>query len=63
VLTKIDVPTLAGGLNTTQPLLEKNREMFVRFLKGYLEGMQFMLRNKKRALNPSPSTSRIPTLL
>jgi ABC-type nitrate/sulfonate/bicarbonate transport system substrate-binding protein len=50
VLTKIDVPTLAGGLNTTQPFLEKNREMFVRFLKGYLEGMQFMLRNKNESL-------------
>jgi NitT/TauT family transport system substrate-binding protein len=50
VLTKIDVPTLAGGLNTTQPFLEKNREMFVRFLKGYLEGMQFMLRNRNESL-------------
>jgi ABC-type nitrate/sulfonate/bicarbonate transport system substrate-binding protein len=37
-------------LNTTQPFLEKNREMFVRFLKGYLEGMQFMLRNKNESL-------------
>jgi NitT/TauT family transport system substrate-binding protein len=50
VLTKIDVPTLAGGLNTTQPFVEKNREMFVRFLKGYLEGMHFMLRNKNESL-------------
>jgi ABC-type nitrate/sulfonate/bicarbonate transport system substrate-binding protein len=50
VLTKIDVPTLAGGLNTTQAFVEKNREMFVRFLKGYLEGMQFMLRNKNESL-------------
>jgi len=50
VLTKIDVPTLAGGLNTTQPFVEKSREMFVRFLKGYLEGMQFMLKNKNESL-------------
>jgi ABC-type nitrate/sulfonate/bicarbonate transport system substrate-binding protein len=33
-LTKIDVPTLAGGLNTTQLILEKNRDTFIRFLKG-----------------------------
>jgi len=50
VLTEIDVPTLAGGLNASQPFVEKNREIFVRFLKGYLEGMQFMLRNKNESL-------------
>ncbi len=49
-LTKIDVPTLAGGLNTSQPLLEKNRDMFLRFVKGYLEGIQFMMRNKDESL-------------
>jgi NitT/TauT family transport system substrate-binding protein len=49
-LTKIDVPTLAGGLNTTQPLLEKNRDMFLRFVKGYLEGIHFMIRNKEESL-------------
>jgi len=26
-------------LNTSQPMLEKNRDMFIRFLKGYLEGV------------------------
>jgi NitT/TauT family transport system substrate-binding protein len=62
VLTKIDVPTLAGGLNTSQPMLEKNRDMFIRFLKGYLEGVYFMIRNKEESLkafakylqNPDP---------
>ena len=49
-LTKIDVPTLAGGLNTSQPILEKNREMFSRFIKGYLEGIQYMIRNKSESL-------------
>jgi ABC-type nitrate/sulfonate/bicarbonate transport system substrate-binding protein len=44
------VPTLAGGLNTTQPLLEKNRDMFVRFIKGYLEGVHYMIRNKDDSL-------------
>jgi NitT/TauT family transport system substrate-binding protein len=61
-LTKIDVPTLAGGLNTSQPMLEKNRVMFIRFLKGYLEGVYFMIRNKEESLkafakylqNPDP---------
>jgi ABC-type nitrate/sulfonate/bicarbonate transport system substrate-binding protein len=50
VLTKIDVPTLAGGLNTSQPLLDKSRELFVRFINGYLEGIQYMMRNKSESL-------------
>ncbi|HEV8724695.1 MAG TPA: ABC transporter substrate-binding protein [Candidatus Binatia bacterium] len=50
VLTKIDVPTLAGGLNTSQLILEKNRDTFIRFLKGYLEGIQFMVKNKHESL-------------
>jgi NitT/TauT family transport system substrate-binding protein len=50
VLMKIDVPTLAGGLNTSQPILEKNRDVLVRFLKGYLEGIYYMIRNKNESL-------------
>ncbi len=49
-LTKIDVTTLAGGLNTSQLILEKNRDTFIRFLKGYLEGIQFMVKNKHESL-------------
>ena len=49
-LTKIDVPTLAGGLNTSQPLLERNRDMFLRFIQGYLEGIHFMIRNKDESI-------------
>jgi NitT/TauT family transport system substrate-binding protein len=64
-LTKIDVPTLAGGLNTTQPFVEKSRETFIRFLKGYLEGIQYMVRNKNYSLkvfakylqNPDPAVN------
>ena len=64
-LTKIDVPTLAGGLNTSRPLLDRNRDMFVRFIKGYLEGIQFMIQNKHESLkafakylqNPDPTVN------
>jgi NitT/TauT family transport system substrate-binding protein len=49
-LTKIDVPTLAGGLNTSQPFLEKNRDTFIRFVKGYLEGIQYLTTNKNESL-------------
>jgi NitT/TauT family transport system substrate-binding protein len=49
-LTKIDVPTLAGGLNSSQPIVEKNRDTFIRFIRGYLEGIQYMIRNKNESL-------------
>jgi NitT/TauT family transport system substrate-binding protein len=49
-LTKIDVPTLAGGLNTSQPFLDKNRDTLIRFLKGYLEGIHYMMKNKEDSL-------------
>jgi len=44
------VPALLGGVNTSQVLLEKNRDMFIRFLKGYLEGIRFMIGNKEESL-------------
>ena len=65
VLSKIDVPSLAGGVNTSQAFVEKNRDMFIRFLKGYLECIYFMLGNKEESLkaftkylkNPDPATN------
>jgi len=40
VLTKIDVPNVGAGINATAAYLQKNRPMSVRFLKGYMEGIQ-----------------------
>jgi NitT/TauT family transport system substrate-binding protein len=50
VIAEFEIPTLAGGVNTSQALLEKNRDMLIRFLKGYLEGIYFMSGNKEESL-------------
>jgi ABC-type nitrate/sulfonate/bicarbonate transport system substrate-binding protein len=64
-LSKIDAPTLEGGVNTTQAFVEKNRDVLVRFLKGFLEGIHFMIRNREESLrifgknlkNPDPEVN------
>lgn len=50
VLQKFDVPTPGGGINTTAALLKQNRPLVVNFLKGYIEGIHYMNRNKDDSL-------------
>jgi ABC-type nitrate/sulfonate/bicarbonate transport system substrate-binding protein len=49
-LQKFDVPTPGGGINTTAALLKQNRPLVVNFLKGYIEGIHYMNRNKEDSL-------------
>jgi len=46
VLEKFDVPTPGGGINTTVALLKQNRPLVINFLKGYIEGIHYMIGNK-----------------
>lgn len=50
IFSRIDVPLIAGGINTTAPFLRKNREVLLRFLKGYMEGIRFLLENREATL-------------
>jgi len=50
VLQKFDVPSPGGGINTTAALLKQNRPLVVNFLKGYIEGIHYMNRNKDDSL-------------
>lgn len=50
ILSNIDVPLLAGGINTTSSFLKDNREVLIRFLKGYMEGIHYMIGHKKETL-------------
>ncbi len=50
ILTKIDVPNIGAGINTTIAFLQKNRPMAVRFLKGYMEGIQYLKAHKDESL-------------
>lgn len=46
VLEKFDVPTPGGGINITAALLKQNRPLVINFLKGYLEGIHYMIHHK-----------------
>jgi NitT/TauT family transport system substrate-binding protein len=50
VLAKFDVPTPGGGINTTAALLKQNRKLVVNFLKGYMEGIHYMITQKDESL-------------
>ena len=49
-LTKVDVPTLGGGINTTPAFVQQNRKTLISFLKGYMEGIQYMATHKPDSL-------------
>ena len=50
VLAKFDVPSPGGGINTTAALLKQNRKLVLDFLKGYMEGIQYMIGHKEESL-------------
>jgi ABC-type nitrate/sulfonate/bicarbonate transport system substrate-binding protein len=50
-LTKIDAPVIAGGINVRSDYLQGNREKLIRFLKGYIEGIHFLINNKRETVN------------
>ena len=50
-LAKIDAPVIAGGINVRSDYLQGNREKLVRFLKGYIEGIHFLINNKRETIN------------
>jgi NitT/TauT family transport system substrate-binding protein len=50
VLAKFDVPTPGGGINVTSAYLKQNRKLVVNFLKGYMHGIQTMVRHKEESL-------------
>jgi len=46
VLSKFDVPTPGGGISTSAALLKQNRPLVLNFLKGYIEGIHYMIRHQ-----------------
>jgi ABC-type nitrate/sulfonate/bicarbonate transport system substrate-binding protein len=50
VLAKFDVPTPGGGINTTAALVKQNRKLVLDFLKGYIEGIHYMINQKTDSL-------------
>jgi ABC-type nitrate/sulfonate/bicarbonate transport system substrate-binding protein len=50
VLAKFDVPTPGGGINVTADYLKQNRPLVINFLKGYMDGIHYMLGHKDESL-------------
>jgi ABC-type nitrate/sulfonate/bicarbonate transport system substrate-binding protein len=50
VLAKFDVPTPGGGINVTTAYLKQNRNLMLNFLRGYMEGIHYMLGHKDESL-------------
>lgn len=50
VLAKFDVPTPGGGINVTATYLKQNRTLVTNFLKGYMDGVRYMLGHKEESL-------------
>jgi ABC-type nitrate/sulfonate/bicarbonate transport system substrate-binding protein len=49
-LAKIDAPVIAGGINVRNDFVAGNRDKLARFLKGYMEGIHFLLTNKRETI-------------
>jgi NitT/TauT family transport system substrate-binding protein len=50
ILVKIEVANVGGGLNTTPAFVHKKRPLALRFLRGYMEGIQYLKANKEESL-------------
>ena len=50
VLLRVDVPSIAGGINTTAAFVQKNRGLMVNLLKGYIEAIRYLKENKEESL-------------
>lgn len=62
ILTKIDVANVGGGLNTTTAFLQKNRPQALRFLRGYMEAIQYLKSHKDESLKIFSKYVRNPDL-
>lgn len=62
ILAKIDVANVGGGLNTTPAFIQKSRPQALRFLRGYMEGIQYMKSYKDESLRIFSKYVRNPDL-
>jgi len=62
VLAKLDVANVGGGINTTPQLIQKNRPLVLRFLRGYMEGIHYLKSHKDESLKIFSKYVRNPDL-
>lgn len=62
VLAKIDVANVGGGLNVTTAVLQRSRPQLMRFLRGYMEAIQYLKTHKDESLKIFSKYVRNPDL-
>lgn len=50
IFAQIDAPLIAGGINVMKPYAAKNRDTLMRFLKGYMEAVHFVVNQKEETI-------------
>ena len=62
ILSRLDVANVGGGINTTTQWIQKNRPLVLRFLRGYMEGIQYLKTHKDESLRIFSKYVRNPDL-
>jgi ABC-type nitrate/sulfonate/bicarbonate transport system substrate-binding protein len=62
ILSRLEVANVGGGINTTPSLIQKSRPLVLRFLRGYMEGIQYLKSHKDESLKIFSKYVRNPNL-
>jgi NitT/TauT family transport system substrate-binding protein len=62
VLLRLDVANVGAGINTTAQFVQKSRAQAQRFLRGYMEGIQYLKTHKDESLKIFTKYVRNPDL-
>jgi len=62
ILSRLDVANVGGGLNTTTVFVQKSRPQLLRFLRGYMEGIQYLKTHRDESLKIFSKYVRNPDL-
>ena len=62
ILAKLEVANVSGGINTTPQFIQKNRSQALRFLRGYMEGIQYLKSHRDESLKIFAKYVRNPDL-
>jgi NitT/TauT family transport system substrate-binding protein len=62
ILSRLDVANVGGGINATAQFIQKNRPQALRFLRGYMEGIQYLKTHKDESVKIFSKYVRNPDL-
>ena len=62
IISKIEVNNVGGGISTMKTTLQNKRALLVRFLKGYIEGIHYLIVHKSESLKIFTKYTRNPDL-